>query len=170
MSEELHEITYRQQVTESYTRAQIEKIATEGGYFEDVAEACREWLEANPKQGLTRGEFDALPDGSVVESRCGTQLVKIGTVGAYTNSDCKVQWVSPCDSDLADLTVVSTTAPPPLDSVRWVRDKYTDLWGRLGNDTWLSLDDGSEVSTAELLSQYGPIAPLISGPQIGGEA
>ena len=119
MNEERHEITYSPTFTERLSRSSINRIAglDSHGYPGMGARiaACREWLEANP-QGMTREEFNKLPDGTIIATALGNQCILAGGRGLYTTLDRAgqtVRWVEFGDDDLAGMTVVSTPAPPP---------------------------------------------------------
>lgn len=116
---------------------------------------------------MTRDEFNALPDGTVVESTYGTQLIKIGERGAYTNGDAKVRWVGILDHDLNGMTVVSTPALPTLEDADVVRDDDGGLWAR-GQEGWMEQDDlytSLPESDDTLTTKYGPITILVPGPR-----
>ncbi len=108
MTEEQFEITWTSEKTELMTRRDIEAGARVG--LGEFGAACSEWLEANP-QGLTRDEFNKLPDGTVVKPY-DIEFVKIGDQLGYS-VDGVFQWLDLTDDDLAGMTVVSTPAPPP---------------------------------------------------------
>ena len=122
MTEELHKITYSPTFTDQLTRDDIEYTAALepfenlGPAMQAKVLACREWLAANPKRGLTRDEFDKLPDGTIIATALGNQYILAGGRGYYTTNDRPTQtvrWVEFGDDDLANVTVVSTPAPPP---------------------------------------------------------
>lgn len=176
--EKLHEITYAPTIIDRLTRDEIEEAANLEvmDYFSSVMRAkvlaCREWLANNP-QRMTRDEFNALPDGSVVRTRHDTQLVKVGVVGGYTDSYGKVRWVSLSDHELEGLSVVSTPPAPTLDDVDVVLSDAGWIWKHDGYGWQRLVPDGRQfrsVPTCELENQVGPLTPLLPGPQIGGEA
>lgn len=173
MSDETYEIRWTVDYSARLTREQIAEVAiSPDGVTDEYREACREWLAANPK-GLTRDEFNALPDGSVVRTRHDTQLVKVGVVGGYTDSYGKVRWVSLSDHELEGLSVVSTPPAPTLDDVDVVLSDAGWIWKHDGYGWQRLVPDGRQfrsVPTCELENQVGPLTPLLPGPQIGGEA
>lgn len=112
MSDETYEIRY--ETIEHLRRDQIERAAECRGTDGDSpslhakVEVCREWLAANPK-GLTRDEFDALPDGTIIATALGNQYVIAGGRGYYTTDDRDhqtVRWIGIDDRDLETMTVV----------------------------------------------------------------
>lgn len=170
MSEELHEITYQQTVTETYTRTQIEEIAIGSGYFEDVVLACREWLAANP-QGMTRDEFNALPDGTVVRAADRIEYIKSGGSGGYSEDE-RIVWFPFSDEDLIGMTVVSTPAPPTLDDVDFVRGASGIAYYRGVDSLWRNMSPESDplkLLDIQMIENESPLTPLLPGPQIGGD-
>lgn len=171
MSEELHEITYAPTIIDRLTRDEIEEAANLEvmDYFSSVMRAkvlaCREWLANNP-QGMTRDEFDALPDGTVLEVY-NSQSVKVGNRGAYTDSDRKVGWVQITDHDLLRLSVVSTPPAPTLDEVHHLLVDGRDYWRRINTLEWRG--PNGAIRTTEQLRTRPDLTPLLPGPQIDGD-
>lgn len=174
MTEELHEITYAPTIIDRLTRDEIEEAANLEvmDYFSSVMRAkvlaCREWLANNP-QGMTRDEFNALPDGSVVRLDDSIEYIKVGNRLGLTNHFDRVAWLRLDDQSLANMTVVSTPAAPTLDDADVVRDKRGGIWVKSPNG-WGSGASVLLVTDDELLTQFGPLTPLLPGPRIGGEA
>lgn len=163
--EKLHEITW----TAHLTRSEIQDTVDHGSEFDaSLVEACREWLAANP-QGMIRDEFDALPDGSVVRLDDSIEYIKVGNRLGLTNHFDRVAWLRLDDQSLANMTVVSTPAAPTLDDADVVRDKRGGIWVKSPNG-WGSGASVLLVTDDELLTQFGPLTPLLPGPRIGGEA
>lgn len=175
--EKLHEITYAPTIIDRLTRDEIEEAANLEvmDYFSSVMRAkvlaCREWLANNP-QGLTREEFDALPDGSVVKVRDVEYIMFNGCVWWRTIGG-NVRSAVLEDEDIRDMTVVSTPAAPTLDDVDVVLSDAGWIWKHDGYGWQRLVPDGRQfrsVPTCELENQVGPLTPLLPGPQIGGEA
>lgn len=168
MSEELHEIQWTRTSTSSarLTQAQIEMDANSpADLLPAYREACREWLANNP-EGMTREQFNQLPDGSVVQLKSGEQFrVQDGRLWS-------VVWTPMIDNNLDGMSVVSTPEPPTLDDVARVVDAKTTVWERFGDDMWerANATDAAVIRTPDLLKRFGPLTPLLPGPQIGGEA
>lgn len=167
--EKLHEITY----TARLTRSEIEGIVGhDGGHEQGLIDACREWLANNP-QGMTRDEFNALPDGSVVRLDDSIEYIKVGNRLGLTNHFDRVAWLRLDDQSLPDMTVVSTPAAPTLDDVDVVRSDAGWIWKHDGYGWQRLVPDGRQfrsVPTCELENQVGPLTPLLPGSQIGGDA
>ncbi len=166
MTEPRFEITWTSKKTELMTRRDIEAGARVG--LASFRAACREWLEANPR-GLTREQFEALPDGSVVKPY-DIEYVKVGDRLAYTHfNGHSISFADLADADLAGMTVVSTPAPPPLEKVHIVRDCGGAIWERWRyRPGFWSMTNSAVITERDLIENYGPITPLIPGPQIGG--
>lgn len=109
MSDETYEIRWTVDYSARLTRERIAEVAiSPDGVTDEYREACREWLAANPK-GLTRDEFDALPDGTIIATPLGNQYVIAGGRGYYTTDDRDhqtVRWIGIDDRDLETMTVV----------------------------------------------------------------
>lgn len=162
MSEELHAITWTVDYSARLTRKLIAEVANSpDGVTDEYREACREWLANNP-EGMTRDEFDQLPDGTIVELGDGDQLRRLN--GQWWE---QLKW-DPHTDVLANMTVVSTPAAPTLDDADVVRDKRGGIWVKSPNG-WGSGPSVLLVTDDELLTQFGPLTPLLPGPQIGGD-
>lgn len=169
--EKLHGITY--EITVHASREIIQEAAETGvGYEPEFIRACREWLANNP-QGMTRDEFNALPDGSVVRLDDSIEYIKVGNRLGLTNHFDRVAWLRLDDQSLPDMTVVSTPPAPTLDDVDVVLSDAGWIWKHDGYGWQRLVPDGGQfrsVPTCELENQVGPLTPLLPGSQIGGEA
>lgn len=167
MSEETHKIRWTVDYSARLTRHQIAMVAdSPDGVTDEYREACREWLANNP-QGLTREQFDALPDGTVVKPANGYEYVKVGHRLGYSNfENYSISFVVLADADLASMSVVSTPPAPTLDDAQFV---LTDdgVWYRVDLDDWACRN--SKLTTAELRGIYPTAVILLPGPQIGGD-
>lgn len=178
MSEQLHEITYTATFTQQLSRPEIENFAAIDP-TEDLTPgmkakilACREWLANNP-QGMTREQFDKLPDGTVVAVAFGVQfMVSGGMLWASDNSDAMVDRCAE-DDDLRRMKVVSTPAPPTLDDVDFVRGASGIGYYRGNDSLWRNMSresDPLKLLDIQLIENESPLTPLLPGPQIGGDA
>lgn len=110
---------------------------------------------------MTRDEFNALPDGSVVQLKSGEQFrVQDGRLWS-------VVWTPMIDNNLDGMSVVSTPALPTLEDADVVRDDDGGLWAR-GQEGWMEQDDlytSLPESDDTLTTKYGPITILVPGPR-----
>jgi len=160
MSEELHEITF--QTTARISRSRIQEVVDENDGSPDFVLACREWLANNP-EGMTREQFNQLPDGSVVQLKSGEQFrVQDGRLWS-------VVWTPMIDNNLDGMSVVSTPpAPTPtLDSVDVVRDRNGYIWELDdAKQWWVSHELCVYLPISTLRDEHGPLTPMVPGPQV----
>ena len=168
MTEETYEITFTPTFTQRLGRSEIEMLAaaqTEnlGIAMRAKVEACREWLEANP-QGMTRDEFNALPDGTILDVH-GANVVKVRDLVYSVGPNDTLNPFRPHENWICEATVVFTPAQPTLEEVDyWLSED--DIWQR----TTAGWGSGYTHITTEELLELAPLTPLLPGPQIGGEA
>lgn len=174
MSEELHEITF----TLRRTRSDIEAAANGSiPVTPEYREACRKWLEAHPSVGLTRDQFDALPNGAHVQVGISEQFMIRGGLlwkNYYDDGD-KMYGRRAYKDDLRDMFVISLPDPPNPADVDIFRDNSGHYWGRIPehDDRWINIDvptRQSTILTDSLLKHRGPLTPMLPGTPLGGEA
>lgn len=162
MSDEIITIVYERmtEFTEQFTNTELLNVLSRPwDYPDELITAITKHLEEHPP-GMTREQFNQLPDGSVVQSGFNERFVVIdGDIWALGGSPG-------IDSHLSTMSVVSTPPAPTLDDAQFV---LTDdgVWYRVDLDDWACRN--SKLTTAELRGIYPTAVILLPGPQIGGD-